>query len=258
MQGPEALVPRGRSVIVTGAAGGLGRAIATMLAQCECRLALCDVAESIDRPLDGALESRVARHERFDLRDPAATRAAVERMVEAMEGCDAVVANAGVTDTVHRAERFSDEDWERDIDTNLSAQFRVLRAVFPALAAAADGRAVVISSAAALTGLPGQVAYAAAKEGLVGMVRTLASEWAAHGIRCNVVMPGMVATPRVRALPDDVLDRLAGSVPLQRIAEPHEVAGVVAFLLSPCAAYITGSVLRVDGGHGLALRGIVR
>jgi 3-oxoacyl-[acyl-carrier protein] reductase len=98
------------------------------------------------------------------------------------------------------------------------------------------------------------VAYAASKSGLVGMARTLAAEWASRGIRCNVVMPGFIATPKVRAMPEDVQESVAAQIPLRRFGETDELAGVVSFLLSPAAAYINGAVLRVDGGFGLMLR----
>jgi NAD(P)-dependent dehydrogenase (short-subunit alcohol dehydrogenase family) len=154
-------------------------------------------------------------------------------------------------DTIHRAERFPRDEWEKDIDTNLTGPFNVIRAAFDALAASGDGRVVVISSASAETGLPGQAAYTAAKAGLVGMAKTLAAEWGRRGIRVNVVMPGIIATPKVEALPEPLKQGIAAALPLGRIGEPAEIAATVAFLLSPAAAYITGNVIRVDGGYGL-------
>ena len=107
------------------------------------------------------------------------------------------------------------------------------------------------SGLSAETGLPGQVAYTAAKAGVVGMARTLAAEWGRHGIRCNVVMPGLIATPKVLSMPESVKDTMSAALPLGRIGKPTELAATVAFLLSPAAAYITGAVIRVDGGYGL-------
>jgi NAD(P)-dependent dehydrogenase (short-subunit alcohol dehydrogenase family) len=126
-----------------------------------------------------------------------------------------------------------------------------VRAAFEPLRKSGDGRVVVVSSASAETGLPGQVAYTAAKAGLVGMARTLAAEWGHRGIRCNVVMPGLIATPKVLSLPEAVRTAMSEALPLGRIGEPAELAATIAFLLSPGAAYITGAVIRVDGGYGL-------
>jgi NAD(P)-dependent dehydrogenase (short-subunit alcohol dehydrogenase family) len=187
----------------------------------------------------------------FDVRDRAAVQEGVANAIAELGGCDAVVANAGIVDTIHRAERFSEEEWRKDVETNLYGAFYLAQSAFEALAASGDGRVILISSVAAETGIPGQVAYGASKAGLVGTARTLAAEWAPLGLRCNVVMPGFIATPKVRAMPDEVKDAVTAQIPLGRFGHTEELAGVVAFLLSPAAAYINGAVLRVDGGFGL-------
>jgi 3-oxoacyl-[acyl-carrier protein] reductase len=250
---PASTTPTGRRVIVTGAGGGIGRAIVQTLAASGCAVCACDAPGVPSAELAGA-----ASQTAFDVRDRTAVQRGVGDAIAALGGCDAVVANAGVVDTIHRAERFPEEEWRKDVETNLYGAFHVAQAAFPALAESGDGRVVVISSVAAEIGIPGQVAYAASKAGLVGMVRTLAAEWAAHGVRCNVVMPGMIATPKVLAMPDKLREALTGAIPLRRFGATDELAGVVSFLLSPAAAYITGSVIRVDGGLGLSASALVR
>lgn len=246
---PASTSPAGRRVVVTGAGGGIGRALVDALVRSGCTVAACDVAGAPLEEIAGASVTAA-----FDVRDSGAVRAGVTDAIAVLGGCDAVVANAGIVDTIHRAERFSDDEWRKDIETNLHGAFYLAQAAFEALAASGDGRVVVISSAAAETGIPGQVAYGASKAGLVGMARTLAAEWASAGIRCNVVMPGFIATPKVLGMPEQVRRSVVAQIPLQRFGALDELAGVVCFLLSPAAAYITGAVLRVDGGYGLTIR----
>jgi 3-oxoacyl-[acyl-carrier protein] reductase len=246
---PADTFPTGRRVIVTGAAGGIGRAIIAALAEHDCHVGACDAPGAPLGELPGTTATAA-----FDVRDRAAIQAGVAQVIATLGGCDAVVANAGVVDTIHRAERFSEEEWRKDLETNLYGAFYLVQAAFPALADSGDGRVVLISSAAAETGIPGQVAYGASKAGLVGMARTLAAEWGGQGIRCSVVMPGFIGTPKVLGMPEEVRTAVTAQVPLRRFGDPSELAGTVAFLLSPAGAYITGAVLRVDGGFGLTIR----
>jgi 3-oxoacyl-[acyl-carrier protein] reductase len=239
---PASTAPSGRRVIVTGAGGGIGRAIVAALSEAGSAVAACD-APGTDAPIT------------FDVSDRAAVTRGVADALESLGGsCDAVVANAGIVDTIHRAERFSEDEWRKDLETNLYGAFYVVQEAFAALTAADDARIVLISSVAAEIGIPGQVAYGASKAGLVGMARTLAAERAAHGIRCNVVMPGFIGTPKVLAMPAAAQEVALAGVPLGRFGATEELAGTVSFLLSPAAAYISGTVIRVDGGLGLALR----
>jgi NAD(P)-dependent dehydrogenase (short-subunit alcohol dehydrogenase family) len=143
------------------------------------------------------------------------------------------------------------EQWQRDIDVNLTGAFRTVQACIGGMRERRHGRIVVISSVAALGGLPGQVAYAASKAGQLGMVRTLASENAARGITVNAILPGFVATEQVLAMPEEVRERALRSAPSGRFVEPEEIAAAVSFLVGPGAAQISGQTIAVDGAASL-------
>jgi NAD(P)-dependent dehydrogenase (short-subunit alcohol dehydrogenase family) len=134
--------------------------------------------------------------------------------------------------------------------TNLTSAFVVAHAALPVMPA--GGRMVFVSSSAAHAPQPGKSAYTASKAGLVGLARTLAAEWGPLGLRVNVVMPGLIGTPKVRALPEAMLAAMTRTIPLGRVGEPADVAATIAFLLGPGAAYVHGQVLRIDGGLGLS------
>jgi NAD(P)-dependent dehydrogenase (short-subunit alcohol dehydrogenase family) len=168
-----------------------------------------------------------------------------------LDDVDVCVSNAAITDTIARAHKMSPEQWQRDIDVNLTGAFRVVQACLGGMREREYGRIVVISSGAARSGLPGQVAYAASKAGLLGMVRTIAAENVRRGITANVVMPGVIATEKVLAMPEAVLERVADAVPAGRMGEPSEIAALVAYLASREAGYVTGEAISIDGGNHL-------
>jgi NAD(P)-dependent dehydrogenase (short-subunit alcohol dehydrogenase family) len=217
-----------RRALVTGAAGGIGAAIAARLRRDGLEVATLDRAPGCDHTVDLAV-------------DP----------VPALEQVDVCVSNAAIIDTIAPAHRMTAEQWNGDLEVNLTGAFRVVQACLPGMRERGWGRIIVISSGAARSGLPGQVAYSASKAGLIGMVKTLAAENAAVGITANAILPGMVATERAKAMPAEIVDRLIETLPTGRMAEPDEVAALIAFLASEEAAYITGEAIAIDGGASL-------
>ena len=217
-----------RRALVTGAARGIGASIAERLRTDGLEVTTLDRDEGCDLRLD------LSSDELPDL-----------------TGIDVCVLNAAITDTLAPAHRMSPEQWSRDIDVNLTGAFRSVQACLPGMRERGWGRIVAISSGAAKTGLRGQVAYSASKAGLLGMVKTLAAENVHRGITANAVLPGMVATEKVRAMPDEVLERLMPLLPSGRMVEPAEIAAAVSYLCSDQAAQVTGQEVAVDGGAGL-------
>jgi NAD(P)-dependent dehydrogenase (short-subunit alcohol dehydrogenase family) len=223
-------VTQARRALVTGAGRGIGAAIATRLRDDGLEVLTLDLGEGCDIAVD------VARDEFPPLGE-----------------IDVCVANAGVTTTIASAHRMTPEQWQRDIDVNLTGAFRTIQACLGGMRERRNGRIIVISSVAALGGLPGQVAYAASKSGQLGMVRTLAAENAARGITVNAILPGLVATEQVLAMPTEVFQRALASAPSGRLVEPAEIAAAVSFLAGEGAAQVNGQTIAVDGGASLNL-----
>ncbi len=221
----------GRRALVTGANGGLGTAIVARLRRDGFEVVTLDVVEPADLVVDLAGDALPA--------DELAT-------------CDVCVSNAGIVDILSPAHRMSAEKWDRDLAINLTGSFRVVQACLRGMRERGYGRIVVLSSLAGATGSRGQVAYASSKAGLLGMTKAIASENAGHGITANAVLPGMVATPKARAMPEDVQRRLRERfLPAGRMGEPDEVAGLVAYLASAESGYVTGQSIVIDGGTSL-------
>jgi 3-oxoacyl-[acyl-carrier protein] reductase len=238
--------------LVTGAAQGVGRAIALALAVDRWGVAACDRSDAV-AAVAGEVQAAGGKATAlcFDVRDGEAARDAHARAAAELGPVAAVVAAAAITDQVARSERLEWDAWRREIDINLTGAFLSIQPALEGMRQRRAGRIIVVSSGAATGGLRGQVAYTASKAGLLGMVRTLALELGRFGVTANAVLPGMVETEKVLAMPAGPRERALARIPFERFAAPEEIASVVAFLASPAAAYVTGTWIPVDGGMSL-------
>jgi 3-oxoacyl-[acyl-carrier protein] reductase len=235
-----------RSVLVTGGNRGIGLAIARAFAQAGDKVAYTyrsgePPAELVDL---GCLAVRC------DITDSEQVEQAYKEVEERHGPVEVLVANAGVTKD-QLLMRMSEEDFVSVIDTNLTGTFRVVKRANKAMLRARKGRVVLISSVVGLSGQAGQANYSASKSALVGFARSLARELGSRNITFNVVAPGFVDTDMTRALPEETRKDFLSKVPLGRYAQAEEIAGVVRFLSSDEASYITGAVIPVDGGLGM-------
>lgn len=236
--------------LVTGASGGLGRAIAVALAA---EGSAVGVHFSTNRAQAEAVAGVIseaggrAAVVGGDLTDPAAPARVVEETAAALGGLHILVNNAGVVrDTLIL--RMKDEDWDAVLTTNLTAAFRCTRAVLRPMIRQRGGRIINITSVAGQLGNIGQANYSAAKAGLIGLTRATAREVASRGITVNAVAPGMIDVGMTAHLTPDQVQRFTEAVPLGRLGTAEEVAAAVVYLASDAAGYVTGQVLNVDGG----------
>jgi len=230
-----------RVVLVTGGNRGIGRAIAERFVREGYSVAV--TARSGEGP-EGTLTVRA------DVTDAAAVDAAFTEVEEKLGPIDVLVANAGITkDTLLL--RMSEDDFDSVVSTNLGGTFRVVKRASKNMLRRKYGRVILISSVVGLYGSAGQINYAASKSALVGFARSLTRELGARNITANVVAPGFIETDMTAALSDETQAEYKRSIPAGRFAAADEVAGVVTWLASDDAAYISGAVIPVDGGLGM-------
>lgn len=230
-----------RSVLVTGGNRGIGLAIARVFAAGGDQVTVTHRGEEPPEGLSGA---------RCDVTDTAQVDAAFQGVEEQQGAVEVLVANAGMTKDQLLA-TMSEDDFASVLDTNLTGAYRAAKRAIRPMMRARRGRIVLLSSVVGMLGSPGQSNYAAAKAGLVGFARSLAREVGSRGITVNVVAPGFVRSDMTEQLSEERQQQIRAQIPLGRYADMDEVAGVVHFLASDAAAYITGAVVPVDGGLGM-------
>jgi 3-oxoacyl-[acyl-carrier protein] reductase len=239
----------GKTALVTGASGGIGGAIARALAAQGARVALSGTRVEALAALQAEIGAAAVAVP-GDLGDAAATDQLFVAAEKALGQVDILVNNAGLTRD-GLAMRMKDEDWQKVLDVNLSAGFRLARSAMRGMMKRRWGRIVGITSIVGVTGNPGQANYAAAKAGMIGMSKALAQELASRNITVNCVAPGFIATAMTDALAAPQRERLLQSIPAGRLGQVGDVAAAVVYLASEEAAYVTGQTLHVNGGMAM-------
>lgn len=238
----------GKTALVTGASRGIGRALALRLAEDGANVAViyagsADKAEAVVNEITALGVN--AKAYRCNVADSAAVNETVKAVTNDLGKIDILVNNAGITRDGLML-RMKDEDFDAVLDTNLKGAFNMIRACYSGFIRKKSGRIINISSVSGIMGNAGQANYSASKAGVIGLTKSVARELASRGITCNAVAPGFIQTDMTENLGDN--NPLLNSIPLGRMGKPEDIAAAVAFLASDSAAYITGEVLKVDGG----------
>ncbi|MFZ5453456.1 MAG: 3-oxoacyl-[acyl-carrier-protein] reductase [Thermodesulfobacteriota bacterium] len=239
-----------RVALITGAARGIGRAIALALAQPGFTLYLNDVvlgeeAEKTEKEV--ADRGAAARLLQFNVADQAAVQQGIDQIIKECGRLDVLVNNAGITRD-NLVMRMKEEDWDQVLEVNLKGAYNCIRAVIKPMLKQRGGRIINISSVVGVMGNAGQANYVASKAGLIGLTKAVARELGSRNITVNAVAPGFIETEMTAALPEKVQAEMKAQIPLNRFGAPAEVAQAVVFLAGEAAAYITGQVLHVNGG----------
>ena len=235
----------GRVALVTGGGRGIGQAIATTLGECGAKVAVVDInqagADAVAAGIPGA-KGFVC-----DVTDSASVAALVEAVEKEFGSCDILVNNAGITRDGLLV-RMKDEDWDAVLATNLRSAFLMTRAASRGMMKRRWGRIVNMASVVGVMGNKGQANYAASKAGLIGLTKSVAKELASRNVLCNAIAPGFIETAMTAAMPPEAREALIKEIPTEKLGQPADIAGAVAWLASDLASYVTGQVIVVDGG----------
>lgn len=238
-----------RVALITGAARGIGKEIALCLAKEGTDIAICDINEEALSQTGLQIESS-GRHCLTAVVDVSNTKAAedmVNKTLDKFGRIDILVNNAGITRDALLM-RMKEEDWDAVLAVNLKGAFNFTKAVSKVMVKQRSGRIVNIASIIGMMGNPGQANYAASKAGIIGLTKSTAKELASRGINVNAIAPGFIKTPMTDKLTDEQKEAMLKAIPLSRFGETKDVANLVLFLVSDASSYITGEVIRVDGG----------
>ena len=243
----------GRTAVITGGAQGIGRAIVLQMAAAGADIALVDICDSKEAEATrAAAAAKGVRAVAFQcsVDDEAQVIAVTQDIAATFGRVDILVNNAGITRDKLLLQ-MSAEDFSKVLQVNLTGSFYFIRRLARYLLRSPAGRIINIASVVGLQGNAGQINYAASKAGLIGLSKAVAREFASRQVTCNAIAPGFIETAMTAALPPEVAEKLRAAIPLARPGRAEEVAALAVFLASPAAAYITGEVIRVDGGMAM-------
>lgn len=241
---------KGKTAVITGSGRGLGRSVALLMAERGANIVLNDIVESeyVDETCREMIEIGYnAIAVKGDVRNIDDMKTLFEKAVERFGTIDILVNNAGVTKDAPML-MMSETDWDTVLDINLKGAFICTKTCARYMIRQKNGTIINIASVAGITGNKGQANYSASKAGLIGLTKTTAKELSARNIRCNAVAPGVIRSKMTDVLPEEVKQNYMDSIPLRRFGNPEEVAELVCFLASDRSSYITGQVIKIDGG----------
>ncbi len=239
---------KGKVAVVTGGSQGIGKEICRKFAENGADIAIVDI--SAPEKIQPAVEELAAlgvtvRAYRCNVGDSASVADACKQILADFGGVDILVNNAGITRD-NLVLRMSEADFDAVVDVNLKGAFYMIKNFYRTMMKKRSGKIINISSVSGLFGNAGQTNYSSSKAGIIGLTKSTAKELAARGVCCNAIAPGFIATPMTTSFQDN--EEVLKSIPMNRFGKPEEVAGLALFLASPASDYITGEVIRIDGG----------